>query len=50
LLPDFKRQGKTLIVISHDDRFFRMADPIVRMKDGQLVEDTSFRTRQAAPQ
>lgn len=37
ILPDLKRQGKTLIVISHDDRYFGMADRIVRIEDGKLV-------------
>ena len=49
LLPDLKRKGKTLIVISHDDRFFGVADRIIRMNDGQLIEDTSFRAKHTAP-
>ena len=48
LLPDLKRQGKTLIVISHDDRFFGIADRVLRMKDGQLVEDMACETRRSA--
>lgn len=39
LLPELKAQGKTLIVISHDDRYFHVADRIVRMANGQIVED-----------
>lgn len=39
LLPDLKRQGKTLIVISHDDRYFGIADRIVRLRAGQVVTD-----------
>lgn len=38
LLPDLKRQGKTLIVISHDDRYFDAADRIVQLRDGKIVE------------
>ncbi|ACB95164.1 cyclic peptide export ABC transporter [Beijerinckia indica] len=38
LLPDLKRQGKTLIVISHDDRYFDAADRLIRLKEGQIVE------------
>ncbi len=42
LLPEMKR-GKTLIVISHDDRYFHVADWIVRMKDGKILgEDVSL--------
>ncbi len=41
LLPDLKRQGKTLIIVSHDDRYFEHADRIVRFHAGQIVEDRS---------
>lgn len=39
LLPDLKRQGKTIIVISHDDRYFDAADQLVRVEAGQLVTE-----------
>lgn len=39
LLPDLKRQGKTLIVISHDDRYFGAADRLIRLQGGRIVED-----------
>lgn len=38
LLPDLKRQGKTLIVISHDDRYFGVADRLIRLEGGQIYE------------
>ena len=38
LLPELKRQGKTLIVISHDDRFFDVADRVVSMTDGRIMQ------------
>ena len=37
LLPDLKRLGKTIIVISHDDRYFDVADQLVRMAAGKVV-------------
>ncbi|MFJ2986099.1 MULTISPECIES: cyclic peptide export ABC transporter [unclassified Pseudomonas] len=37
LLPDLKRLGKTIIVISHDDRYFDVADQLVRLSRGQVV-------------
>ncbi|MGV6873470.1 cyclic peptide export ABC transporter [Pseudochelatococcus sp. B33] len=37
MLPDLKRQGKTLIVISHDDRYFGAADRVVRLEAGRIV-------------
>ncbi|BBT40428.1 cyclic peptide export ABC transporter [Pseudomonas guariconensis] len=36
LLPDLKRQGKTVIVISHDDRYFDLADQLIEVRGGQL--------------
>ena len=40
LLPDMKRQGKTLIIVSHDDRYFKVADRLIKMDGGRIVEDT----------
>lgn len=37
LLPQLKQQGKTLLVISHDDRYFDCADHLLKMEDGKLV-------------
>jgi putative pyoverdin transport system ATP-binding/permease protein len=37
-LPELKRQGKTLIVVSHDDRYFEIADRVIRLENGKLVE------------
>ncbi|WP_322029349.1 cyclic peptide export ABC transporter [Paraburkholderia sp. J76] len=39
ILPDLKRQGKTLIVISHDDRYFEAADRYIRLEDGRIVDE-----------
>ncbi len=36
LLPELKGMGKTLIVVSHDDRYFDQADRIVKMDYGRL--------------
>ncbi|MEX3940019.1 hypothetical protein AB4Y44_10810 [Paraburkholderia sp. BR10937] len=36
-LPELKRMGRTVIAISHDDRFFDTADRIVRASDGRIV-------------
>lgn len=38
ILPELKAQGKTLIVISHDDRFFHVADVLITLEDGKIRE------------
>ncbi|KAF1033212.1 MAG: ABC transporter ATP-binding/permease protein YojI [Pseudomonas sp.] len=42
LLPDLKRLGKTIIVISHDDRYFDVADQLVRMEAGRVITEKAF--------
>jgi len=41
LLPELRARGKTLVVISHDDRYYGVADRVVRLEHGTLrsVED-----------
>ena len=39
LLPDLKRLGKTIIVISHDDRYFDIADQLVRLRAGRVLHE-----------
>jgi putative ATP-binding cassette transporter len=38
LLPELKRRGKTVFVISHDDRYFDIADRAIKLDYGK-VED-----------
>lgn len=38
LLPELQAAGKTIIAISHDDRYFDVADRIYRLDYGQLVD------------
>jgi putative pyoverdin transport system ATP-binding/permease protein len=37
LLKDLKAQGKTIIAATHDDRYFGVADRVVKMEYGQFV-------------
>ena len=37
VLPELRALGKTVLVISHDDRYFHLADRLVRMENGQVV-------------
>jgi putative ATP-binding cassette transporter len=38
ILPRLKSENKAVIVISHDDRYFSVADKIVVMEDGLVRE------------
>ncbi|KPA12085.1 peptide ABC transporter ATP-binding protein [Candidatus Magnetomorum sp. HK-1] len=38
LLSDLKSQGKTIIAVSHDDRYFSFADRVLKMEYGQFIE------------
>jgi putative ATP-binding cassette transporter len=37
LLAEFKARGKTVVVITHDDRYFGVADRILKLEDGKLI-------------
>lgn len=37
ILPALKARGKTTLVISHDDRYYSVADRIVKLESGRLV-------------
>jgi putative ATP-binding cassette transporter len=41
LLPDLKARGKTVIVISHDDRYYHVADRLIKLDYGTLAADTA---------
>lgn len=38
LLPMMKAQGKTVIAVSHDDRYFHVADRVVKLDYGQVAQ------------
>ena len=38
ILPELKRNGKTVLVVSHDERYFGSADKLVKMDFGQISE------------
>lgn len=42
LLPELKQRGKTVIAVSHDDRYFHCADRVVTLEYGQIrsIEST----------
>lgn len=38
LLPELQSKGKTLIVITHDDKYFELADRLIKFDNGKLTE------------
>ncbi len=38
LLPELKSRGKTVLVITHDDKYFHLADRLVKLDYGKLEE------------
>jgi putative ATP-binding cassette transporter len=42
ILPDLKSQGKTLVVISHDDRYYGVADRVIKLEYGKIDSGASL--------
>ncbi|MDB6020786.1 MAG: cyclic peptide transporter, partial [Pedosphaera sp.] len=38
LLPELKARGKTVLVITHDDNYFHLADRLIKLDYGQLTK------------
>ncbi|QTA87834.1 transporter domain-containing protein [Desulfonema magnum] len=38
LLPSFKAQGKSVIAVTHDDRYFHVADRLLKLDYGRLSD------------
>jgi putative ATP-binding cassette transporter len=36
LLPDLKRRGKAVVVISHDDHYYHVADRVIKLEYGKI--------------
>jgi putative pyoverdin transport system ATP-binding/permease protein len=41
LLPELKRRGKLIFAISHDDRYFHLADRVVKLDYGKIESDVA---------
>lgn len=39
VLPELARRGKAVVAISHDDRYYELADRVVKMADGRVEYD-----------
>jgi putative ATP-binding cassette transporter len=44
LLPELRAAGKAVLVISHDESYFDIADRVIRLQDGRLVDESPLAT------
>ncbi|MBA4143023.1 MAG: cyclic peptide export ABC transporter [Nitrosospira sp.] len=49
ILPELRAMGKAVLVISHDDRYFHLADQLVRMESGRLTFHSRAPAKDRAP-
>ncbi len=43
LIPKLKREGKTIIAVTHDDAYFKNADRIIKFDYGKIVKDVEIK-------
>ncbi len=48
LVPKFKKQGKTIIAVTHDDAYFDQADRIIKFDYGKIVKDVQVKSEVSA--
>jgi putative ATP-binding cassette transporter len=41
LLPELKKRGKAVLVITHDDRYFWVADRVIKLDYGKVLTHTA---------
>src|SRR5215831_11050949 len=39
LLPELKERGKTALAITHDDRYYHLADRVIKLDSGRMEYD-----------
>lgn len=49
ILPDLKRRGKTVIAVTHDDRFWHVADRVVKLDLGVIEWEKTGRELEEGP-
>ncbi|MBF0213628.1 MAG: cyclic peptide export ABC transporter [Magnetococcales bacterium] len=47
ILPDMRAQGKTLVCVTHDDRYFHECDHLIKMEMGKVILDNPEPGKQA---
>ncbi|OQY58819.1 MAG: hypothetical protein B6245_09925 [Desulfobacteraceae bacterium 4572_88] len=43
LLPSLKEQGKTVLVVTHDDRYYHLGDRVIVMEHGRITDEWKAR-------
>jgi len=43
IIPKMKKQGKTIIAVTHDDKYFNYADRIIKFDSGQIIKDIAVK-------
>jgi putative ATP-binding cassette transporter len=49
LLPALKARGKTVIITSHDDRYYHIADRVIKLDYGKIASDEYMQVRPPTP-
>ena len=49
-LPELKAQGKAVLVISHDDRYFHLGDRLLKLEEDRLLTGDKGRASSDATQ
>ncbi len=49
ILQELKRRGKTVIVISHDDRYYNAGDRLVKLEYGKIVKEEPIESDTVVP-
>lgn len=49
LLPELRAAGKAVVVITHDDRYFALADRLVRLEGGRIAESRPIAAGSGVP-
>ena len=47
LIQTINKQGKTILVVTHEEDIAQMCKRIVRLKDGVIVEDKKIKQKKA---
>jgi len=50
LLPELKSRGKTVVAVTHDDRYFAVADQVIKLEEGKVVQSLRHETELVSQQ